>query len=175
MKKNIIIIVAICLSFSALGQKATPLKKVMSISAPASLTQITKAEYLEILKNNFQIGRIAESENDVFYKRGTVNVAIKDYRVSDNEKKTLESERRLLTNALKNSVLESKIITVNNQRFAVVTSQSLTGRAIVFISDYDKNNGRIHGLIRYKNEDEAKAREVLQSLLENMKFNEPIN
>ena len=83
----------------------------------------------------------------------------------EKKQKQMSSFNDVITNIIIDS---SKIITVNNIRFFILESHLEENWSIQFISDYDKNDRYINGLIEFKKTDETKAVQYLQELLQNM-------
>lgn len=176
MKKiNLTLITLLC-NYYAMCQQ-TAVSHVMNITLPAYLKIISKDEYLIYLKDSLNQRSFMDKDSDTFLKKDGILIKIKDNSINPDSRFNLETSRKQITSSLNHTggVLESKTITVNNIPYAVIIDQFHDVRTLIFFSDFNKNNKRIHGVITYKTKDDTKAKEALQSLLQNMHFKEPIN
>jgi hypothetical protein len=177
MKKFHFIIIFLLYSLNTLGQNG----EVMQFILPKGTEKLNNPQLKSLIHNGFN-EKTALGFHDHIYKKDGLIIYyqnLSQFPTHPERRHSLESNQKMMVALLSgNSELKgdvsvvdnSRIITVNNIRFAIIEYHNKDDRYIRVTSDYDKNGGMINGFIEYKKPDESEARQYLQDILQNMHF-----
>ncbi len=177
MEKIYLIIICLLYSIRTLGQQS----EVMQLTLPKGTEKLNEQQLKNLSNRGFNEKTASDFHNHVYKKDGLLiyYLNLSQFPTHPGRRHSLESNQKMMVALLSgeselkgdaNVVDISKIITVNNIRFAIIEYHNKNDRYIRFTSDYDKNGGSINGFIEYKKPDEGEAGQYLQELLHSMSF-----
>lgn len=175
MKKIVFLIIGMIISFTVKGQQ-DPESDVVSVKMPSGAKSITKTQLLEFTRSKYKnhVTMVPPEKKNIYLLDGIL-ISFWDIGVNPEFKKSLESTQQEILGMYKrfgDTVLYSKIVTINTARFLIYNYHVKDSYAIRFQSDFNKNNKNICGIIQFRKEDEAKAQQALQDFLNTVQFKE---
>jgi hypothetical protein len=109
-----------------------------------------------------------------YYRKGNMLFYYRNSKGSQFDKFTLEENMNQFKKSHEDAgsiVTRSEIITVNGVRFLVIDFTSKSDRYLSFRSDYATNDKFTYGYIQYKSQDENKAQQLLNNVLQHIHLN----
>lgn len=172
MKKLPVIIVCLFYSLCTLEQ----LPEVMQMTFPKGTKKLDERQLISLSHRRFDEKTVPGFHNHVYEKDRLLiyYLNLSQFPTHPERRHSLEADQKMMVSLLSigngNGVDKSKIITVNNIRFAIIEYHDKDNLYIRFTSDYDKNGGLVNGFIEYKKPDDMEAKQYLQDLLQSMHF-----
>lgn len=174
MKKAIILIITIFFSISCFGQQI-----MLSASArtqlPKGVQKLNKEELKSFANKKFgndkmALNVVADINSDNVYTINDVLVSLNTENAKVKDGHLLQLKKGLDEMSKKDKSYSSLIKTINNNQVLIINEVwGKVGYYRFYLFD-DPSANAVAGLLEYNKDDEGKALNVLNNLLENMKF-----
>ncbi len=170
METLYIIIIAVLSNLYSMAQQ-NPASQVAEIALPKEANKMNKEQTLAFVQKNFKHLKILNDYNNTYYI-DKVGITVRDQQIPPDDKLTLEMHKRMTEDFNKRyggTIVDSKIITVNNIRFFIFEDEVDQERNLIFTSDF-KNGKMICCLLKYKKEDEDKAQAIFKKIINTVRY-----
>jgi hypothetical protein len=170
MKNITFTIICFLYCLATFAQESTP--NLATFSAPNGSKRVTKEQFLTQEDQQFKRKLFSSDGDDLFFKNAYtidgVLISVYDWQGLD-DKRTMQQLQREQVSINPHRVKHSQITTINNTQFLILDLQDEGSMATYFYSDA-KGGKRVQGVLQFNNQDEEKAKKVLDNLLKSIRF-----
>ena len=170
MKNIALTVITLLNCLASIAQERT--SNLATFSVPKESKRITKEQFLTQEGQQFKRILFSSNSDDLFFKNAyTIDgILISVYdRENTDDKRTMQQLQRELTSVNPKRVKQSQITTINNRQFLVIDLQDDGAMATYFYSDV-KEGKRVQGVLQFSNQEEEKAKKILDDLLKSILF-----